>query len=1124
MLGLHSCPTFRDSAQYNVASGITMSVKENFLGLPFTGRDDELEQINSFFHNAINGDETAVMWISGEAGMGKSRLLEQARIRFPTSQTIIVFARFYPDSTTSVTRALTAALSSIHAVRKLYPQEIEPTQDSLLSALQHLLQIRPTILILEDLHLLSEADAFELKSIIDTISLDPICVLATSRAGRNPTYISLLPYIKQTLHLQPFSVTNTRLLLEHYGLMGYEELAHQIHQASYGSPLILTSIIPELTRYLHSLGHNNGNIGQQLRSKINSLIMALSWELLWQLTPEQAAWARSLSFLGEVFSPEAAETVLPNATECLSVLKEQGVIVDAVHFIEPLWGKTAADTPLQFAHTFVHHQLLHQVELTQVSILPLLCSEAAMYSTTSLTLTAEHNWDMIAPEVTSKVFLWLAETIETIDAVSPNLALAHAHIMFEYFEKYAPTWTEEQQHAHKVRLLHQKIWWYDSLGEIENHAQCIAELKSITEEPQDRNAAIQRLAVLGTAFNIHQPWKPQIEQTIAECAALLSRYPSITNSQEFIYLLYNISSTFIREPEKEFVQWVETHFTVLRTLLSEDDPFYQQAIVQVGSNLLLEFNTPEELVEKQELSKKIARSVTRTVYWEAFWPLLELQLESGNSRKAWQLIQQHLQGQIYVDSKRRTLLQARQIRLLIEWGFSVEEVQRFVLNKIKEATLSSGTSAPAFNSEQFRRRMFAWVLTRAGIMTPQFNTFLNMAKEVFKETPEPDLSIAILRKDSALLREALTAPFPALFSSLLPLVQAVVQSTKLDRTSIANIIEHLHTPPVHHNHLRLTRMIFPLLDMLYPDSNRPLPKDLSSALQRALHHCLEWSANNRLSGLINMFLEVAPHHLSNKEYEQWQEVRENIYHEIRAVYGGRRKGQEEVNDAKIHLSLFGSIAIKLSGQYPQKVTGARLKQMLGMLVANQVMSRPLSVQEFRSIATENPNDTANAGNYVRIIVSRLRKLLGNDAILTNRAAPPRLNLDIVDVDILKAREHLNNCAKAVQLLHIRKAKQELFLALDIAQKGPAYPTLYGNFFESARLDFEAQMKERVLQVVHVLNISNDYESAVDVLQAAFNIVHYDEEVLAEYLRVLQTTGRNSEALVIKRHWERMVES
>ena len=669
-----------------------------------------------------------------------------------------------------------------------------------------------------------------------------------------------------------------------------------------------------------------------------------------------------------------------------------------------------------------------------------------------------------------------------------------------------------------------KIWWYDSLGEIENHALCIAELRSITEELHDESTATERLAVLGTTFNIHQPWKPQIEHTIAECTTLLSHYPSIKSSQEFIYLLYNISSTFIREPEKEFVQWVEKHFTELCTILPEDDPLYHQAIVQAGSNLLLEFNTPEELAEKQELSKKIARSVTRTGYWEAFWPLLELHLESGNSRKAWQLIQQHLQGQIYVDSKRRTLLQARQLRLLMEWGFSVEEIQRFVLNKMKETTLSSGASSSTVDSEQFRRRMFAWVLARAGIMTTQFNVFLNLAMEVLKEAQEPHLSIAILRKDSALLKEALTAPFPALFSPLLPLVQAIVQHSKLDSTSTANIIEHLDSPPVHHNHLRLTRMIFPLLDMLYTDNNLPLPKDLPSALQRAVHYSLEWSANNRLSGLIDLFLEIAPHHLSNKEYEQWQEVRENVCQENRVFYDGGSRGQEEVSDAKIHLSMFGSIAVKLSGKYPQKITGARLKQMLGMLVASQVMSRPLSVQEFRSIATENPSDTTNAGNYVRIIVSRLRKLLGNDAILTNRAAPPRLNLDIVDVDILQAREHLNNCARAVQLLHIRKAKQELFLALDIAQKGPAYPTLYGNFFESARLDFEVQIKERVLQVVHILNISNDYESAVDVLQAAFNIVHYDEEVLAEYLRVLQATGRNSEALVIKRHWERMVES
>ncbi|MGE3801962.1 MAG: AAA family ATPase [Candidatus Kapaibacterium sp.] len=1112
-----------------------MTTQENFIGLPFIGREDELTQIRGFFDEAVHGDEIAVMWISGEAGIGKSRLLEQALLQFPESDAVIISTRFYPDSATSVTGMLSNALSNNYTVRKLYPRKIIATSESVFSALQHLLQIRPTVLLLEDLHLLNENEAFELKNLIAGLRSSPLCLFASSRPGRNSVYINILPYIKRTLDLGPFNLKETKALLAHYGISNHHDITTQVYQSTYGSPLVLASVMPELLRYLLSIRQGNMNFGQNIQSKVNSLIIAVSAELLWHLTSDEMRWTRRLSLLGEVFSIEAAEALLPNTTTILASLKKKGVIVDAVHFIEPLWGSTKADIPLRFSHTFVHQQLLHHVDFADIPILSLIESDGAFYSITGMKLIAEANWDEASSALTSRIFQWLHEKTLIVSNLSPILAMTFNPLFYAFHDRYADQWQGMEKLNNHVKALDMKVCHYDVTEEIEHYAAANEELKSITRNPQNLEEAVLRAGALGATFDSRRPWGPQLKEIIAEGKELVDRFPEIRTTEGFIHLIFTVATTFRSEPDINISRWVEDEFTTLLSTIPVNDPLYSHLLVLVGSRLLFTFDTEEALAAKQKLAEQIAGSVSRERYWDFFWSYLTMHTLSGNVHRGWELIQYHLQGHMNPDMMRKNILYGHQTELMIYLGFPPEQIRTVLSDILYRVCSSNEVPSSVYNIEEVLRNKLVSTILDKSVMTSRAEEFMLVAQELLPEeknaqnneylptSPDALLAHYILRRDLKQLAILLQHPFPVSIRPLESLVQSAVEKQKLDKAQLSDIIALLTTEPVHQHQLWFLRLAIPLLEMIYNSVQETMPMALAKATREGVVNALAWTSQNRLAGLMEPFIEMADGLLPKKQHVEWRVRAEQITKENLQAYSPESEPQQK-KEQKILISMLGSITVTAPNELPQKVTGARVKQTLGLIIAGEMLTKQLSVEEFRLVATEDVTDKENAGNYIRIIVSRLRKLLGKESLITHRAAPPRLNLDVVRVDLLDAAEHLLSCARAMKILNVRKAKQELCSALDIVKQGSAFPTLYGDFFESTRLDFEGQIKRLTLQVAHTLTTSSDYEGAVDILRQAFNYVRHDEDIFEAYVASLELVDRHTEAFAIKRYWKRTIES
>jgi DNA-binding SARP family transcriptional activator len=236
----------------------------------------------------------------------------------------------------------------------------------------------------------------------------------------------------------------------------------------------------------------------------------------------------------------------------------------------------------------------------------------------------------------------------------------------------------------------------------------------------------------------------------------------------------------------------------------------------------------------------------------------------------------------------------------------------------------------------------------------------------------------------------------------------------------------------------------------------------------------------------------------------WRERLARIREERRARE--ERPGGEE----RMRLSMLGTIAIEGGGVEAQAVRGARLKALLGVMVANQMQRRPLGREEFWILAGGVGDDPNRSRKTMHQAVLRLRELLGRDAILTDTDVP-RLNADVIRVDIIDAARLLDEALEASRSGALARARTALASALDMARGEVPFPALYEEFFEAAREEFENMMRNAILDVGGRLLREGDAASAEEILGRGLDSIPEDEDLCALLRAALEAQGKHVEA-------------
>jgi class 3 adenylate cyclase len=369
---------------------------------PMVNRSVELATLMDRWETAVGGD-TQVVLVSGEAGIGKSRLLQafhemleertpHLRIALqcsamlsntalhPHIEQIQRMAGFdvTDDAPTRLDRlrsllsvqgiddvetlALLAALLSVPAGDMLPPLDMSPplqrqrTFSALIRLLVHAAQLAPVLVVYEDLHWLDPASAAWLEEMVRAVRDSRLLLLCTTRPG------SAFPWLRIP-HATVMALT--RLTAEHSGEMVTRLIAaadlpagtrERIVARADGIPLY----VEELTRMMLDMG-----AGPSGAAKLPDTLLGLLTERLDRLGP-----ARTLAQIGAVigasFSVELAaiaagtnaDVLRPHVRDLLSSgLAEFGAAPDELIFKHALVRDAAYESILMRNRRDLHRQI-----------------------------------------------------------------------------------------------------------------------------------------------------------------------------------------------------------------------------------------------------------------------------------------------------------------------------------------------------------------------------------------------------------------------------------------------------------------------------------------------------------------------------------------------------------------------------------------------------------------------------------------------------------------------------------------------------------------------------------------------------------------------------------------------
>ncbi|MGE3802900.1 MAG: AAA family ATPase, partial [Candidatus Kapaibacterium sp.] len=573
--------------------------------IPFTGRRKEEAGIEQFCKTVFSHDTTSVMWISGQAGIGKSYLLRSVSRKIEKSGTIVLHIQFYPFGSSSVLGLLRHLLSVRTDLHSLITEPIQETTSSTISAMRRLIRLRPTLLILEDVHLLQDEGAAELSSLIAAISHEPVAIICAARPIESASYTALLPWITSSMKLSPFSVEEVGELLVGCGIGQAQTIAPHLHRATRGIPLVLRSILLELLQRLREgkLDVTSDNLWEaRINERTKAILHSIAPGIASGISPtEQMAFER-LSLLGEVFSREAARRLVPEADEIVERGIAAGILAFKRTFHPSLWGQGSTDYPICFVHTLLHESFLARSSGLSISdTLELLESETPLYSTLPIYHIVPQESDTPAESLLPLIRNMCERSRRLLHTTDWILARSILDPVETLYKSMKQAISSEDELLARLTILQGKLFSLRVKFFSDEMRDILQQYLHATEAPATEEIALHRATALSWQARLsfskpHQSenegWSPSVIFT--ETFMLSEKFPRLLGTSHFVALLSTIASS----PEKSEEQRQQLRSVLYRVLDETTDLDARLMIYFRLVPYLLLDPTSEEFVEE----------------------------------------------------------------------------------------------------------------------------------------------------------------------------------------------------------------------------------------------------------------------------------------------------------------------------------------------------------------------------------------------------------------------------------------------------------------------------------------------------------------------------------------------
>ena len=284
--------------------------------LPFFGRKEEMNDILQICRNSSDSHELRLLLLTGEAGVGKSRLVEQVVKRLASENIVPIHVRIYPDTSISVVSLLAGAVNLAQTIRHLLREEVQPNVSSVLDALRRLIRLRSIVLFVEDIHLLSGQSLAEFASLCSALFNEPMTIVCAARPISSEIQSAIDLYVVREIELKGFDENEViQLWNDVFGSAVSDQLAHELHRATTGNPLAIRSALRGAFRKglldVEGVSYRGGIVPvESVSASFHQGAARFGEGLAVHLIPDERDALTRLSWLGEVFSVEAAQVLL----------------------------------------------------------------------------------------------------------------------------------------------------------------------------------------------------------------------------------------------------------------------------------------------------------------------------------------------------------------------------------------------------------------------------------------------------------------------------------------------------------------------------------------------------------------------------------------------------------------------------------------------------------------------------------------------------------------------------------------------------------------------------------------------------------------------------------------------
>ncbi|MDB5034080.1 MAG: transcriptional regulator [Chlorobi bacterium] len=1075
--------------------------------LPFTGRAAEIERLMAFWRSTVDAHGLRVLQLTGEAGGGKSRILEETIPAITGNGGLVIHVKLYPAAATSLSPLIARALGRSGGARALLGREIEENLSPVIDALRRLARLRPTLLVIEDAHLLSRDAVADLSIILASLADETISVLTVARPVEQLVTAAVSPYLTEEMALEGLDADGLNTLwIRLFGSEAEREIIAALHRVTAGNLLAVRTALRSLygsgalehAQGIFRLAISPSSLASMLEQNVGLLAEGMSAHL----TAEDRHAAQQFASLGEVFAMEAAEALVEDAHHLIRQLQFKGVLAAAPNVIAPLPEEASRLPLIAFTHTLIHRHIVQDAKLNTDGMIRLIARGLPLYSTLPFQLISgdDIGSGLAAREVSPAFFRSMR--------IAQALDLGSDWEMAEYVHAAGVAMLEairERSDANllfmmETRMVSGRLLMLRRSEDSGEYERLMLNYLDLTAGDLPPNVAAIRISALSFKLRfLARRDYAGCDVIREEVEALVARIPEIRFNGLYVEFLSDVAHLATEHSDMATLRSVERRVHELMADPGATENFRNIARQRIMKHFLTIYDTPGELAERRALLADLQHDNADPDLTLLTAGIIFLD-DLGAIDELIETIDRVL-PECRRRGHRQTVISAGAARLcaLATRGAdpaTIEEEMRALI-----------TSAPEADGALLRLN-FGRRLVPAALLLGRPEWARSLADILFGD---PDALAPDDRIILAAMEERLADELPriatdrAITPPLKRFCEAIIAGSPIPVAVLDEVRALLATPLLRLGEIAPRIALIELISLA--DRRGDRASLLHAEAHGALTACLELLSMRSLDDMMRHLIGRHGALLEPGDQARWHGRVQEIADERAGSAVAKPVG------GLLSLSLLGTIEARGTDGEMLRLRGARLRALVGMMVANEMLATPLSHREFCRLALGDDN-IDRAKRALPVAVHRLRDVLGAAAILTD-AETPRLDPSIVKVDLLEAHRELTETRAALRSGSLIRAHSSLRRALEIIGGDVPFPSLYDDFFEALREDFENRLRDAVLGLSRELLREGDAVSAAEILRSGSRMMAGDDEIAELLCRALETSGDRTEAARVR---------